>query len=103
VKEMGRKARTETKGGDKIWPSVSLWNGYATVDKKSVVEMVERICGMMSKDNRIVLNCEQNSTTSKGKCESKKIPPLRFCRNFSKTVGNFSTKLYTPIMRSYLR
>jgi len=29
--------------------------------------------------------------------------PLRFCRNFSKTVGNFSTKLYTPITCSHLR
>ena len=35
-------------------------------------------------------------------CESKK-SPLRFCRNFSKTVANFSTKFYAHIMRSYLR
>jgi len=33
----------------------------------------------------------------------KKIsPPPRTCGNFSKTVGNFSTKLYTPITHSYL-
>ena len=32
----------------------------------------------------------------------KKIP-LRTCGNFPKTVGNFSTKFYMPIMRSYLR
>ena len=35
-------------------------------------------------------------------CESKK-SPLRTCGNFSKTVGSFSTKFYTPITRSYLR
>jgi len=35
-------------------------------------------------------------------CESKK-SPLRTCGNFSKTVGNFSTKFYIPIMCSYLR
>jgi len=29
--------------------------------------------------------------------------PLRTCGNFSKTVGNFSTKFYVPITRSYLR
>ena len=29
--------------------------------------------------------------------------PQRTCGNFSKTDGNFSTKFYTPIMRSYLR
>jgi len=34
---------------------------------------------------------------------SPKNPPLRTCNNFSKTVGNFSTKFYMPIMRSYLR
>jgi len=37
---------------------------------------------------------------------SKKNPPwraLRACGNFSKTVGNFLTKFYKPIMRSYLR
>jgi len=27
---------------------------------------------------------------------------MRTCGNFSKTVGNFSTKFYTPIMRSFL-
>jgi len=32
----------------------------------------------------------------------KKSPPLRTCGNFSKTVGNFSTKFCMPIMRSYL-
>ena len=31
-----------------------------------------------------------------------KIPP-RYCGNFSKTVGNCSTKFYLPITRSYLR
>ena len=36
-------------------------------------------------------------------CESKKSPTLRTCGNFSKTVGNFSTKFYTPITCSYLR
>jgi len=35
-------------------------------------------------------------------CESEKNPPTT-CSNFSKTVGNFSTKFYMPIMRSYLR
>ena len=35
-------------------------------------------------------------------CESKK-SPLRFCGNFSKTVGNFSTKFYVPIVCSYPR
>jgi len=34
---------------------------------------------------------------------SQKNPPLRTCGNFSKTVGNFSTKFYMPIMHSYLR
>ena len=34
-------------------------------------------------------------------CESKKIP-LRFCDNFSKTVGNFLTKFNVPITCSYL-
>jgi len=33
----------------------------------------------------------------------KKIPSLTTCGNFSKTVGNFSTKFYVPIMRSHLR
>jgi len=34
---------------------------------------------------------------------SQKIPPtLRTCGNFSKMVGNFSTKFYMPITRSYL-
>jgi len=33
---------------------------------------------------------------------SQKNPPLRTCGNFSKMVGNFSTKFYMPIMRSYL-
>jgi len=28
---------------------------------------------------------------------------LRTCGHFSKTVGNFSTKFYVPITRSYLR
>jgi len=32
----------------------------------------------------------------------KNPPPLRICGNFSKTVGNFSTKFYVPIMCSYL-
>jgi len=36
-------------------------------------------------------------------CEFKKNPPPRTFGNFSKTVGNFSTKFYMPIMRSYLR
>ena len=37
-------------------------------------------------------------------CESEKNPPpLRPCDNFSKTVGNFSTKFYTTITRPYLR
>ena len=31
-----------------------------------------------------------------------KIPPLRTFGNFSKTVANFSTKFYMPIMRSYI-
>jgi len=31
-------------------------------------------------------------------CESKKIPPLRTCGDFSKMVGKFSTKFYMPIM-----
>ena len=35
-------------------------------------------------------------------CESKK-SLLRTCVNFSKAVGNFSTKFYVPIMRSHLR
>ena len=35
-------------------------------------------------------------------CESKK-SPLRTCGNFSKTIGNFSTKFYVPIRRSYIR
>jgi len=34
---------------------------------------------------------------------SQKKSPLRTCGNFSKTAGNFSTKFYVPIMRSYLR
>ena len=34
-------------------------------------------------------------------CESKN-SPLRTCGNFSKTVGDFSTKFYLSIMRSYL-
>jgi len=34
---------------------------------------------------------------------SQKNPPLRFCGNFSKIVGNFSIKFYVPITRSYLR
>ena len=34
---------------------------------------------------------------------SQKKSPLRTCGNFSKTLGNFSTKFYMPIMRSYLR
>ena len=35
---------------------------------------------------------------------SQKKPPIpRTCGNFYKTVGNFSTKFYTPIRRSYLR
>jgi len=36
-------------------------------------------------------------------CESKKSPSLRTYGNFSKTVGNFSSKFYMPIMHSYLR
>ena len=28
--------------------------------------------------------------------ENQKIPPLKICSNFSKTVGHFSTKFYTP-------
>ena len=39
-----------------------------------------------------------NETTPCVQCESKN-PSLRFCGNFSKTVGNFSTKFYLPIMR----
>ena len=35
-------------------------------------------------------------------CESKN-PPLRFSDIFSKTVGNFQSKLCIPILRSYLR
>jgi len=35
-------------------------------------------------------------------CESKK-SPLRTCGNFSKTVGNCSTKFHMSITRSYLR
>jgi len=34
---------------------------------------------------------------------SQKKSPQRFCGNFSKTVGNFSTKFYAPIVRSYPR
>jgi len=30
-------------------------------------------------------------------------PPPRFSGNFSKTVGNFQSKYYMPIVRSYLR
>ena len=33
----------------------------------------------------------------------QKNPAPRTCGNFSKTVRNFSTKFYVPIMRSYLR
>jgi len=33
----------------------------------------------------------------------KNPPPLRTCHNFSQIVGYFSTKFYTPIIRSYLR
>ena len=35
-------------------------------------------------------------------CESKNLP-LRFSDIFSQTVGNFQSKFYTPIIRSYLR
>jgi len=34
---------------------------------------------------------------------SQKKSPLRTCGHFSKTDGNFSTKFYVPIVRSYLR
>ena len=34
---------------------------------------------------------------------SQKKSPLRTCGNFSKTDGNFSTKFYTPIVRSCIR
>ena len=30
-------------------------------------------------------------------CSESKNSPLRFCGNFSKTVGNFSTKFYMPL------
>jgi len=33
---------------------------------------------------------------------SQKIPPLRTCDNFSKTIENFSTKFYARVMRSHL-
>ena len=33
---------------------------------------------------------------------SQKKSPLRTCGKFPKTVRNFSTKFYVPIMRSYL-
>jgi len=33
----------------------------------------------------------------------KKIPPPRFSDIFSQTVGNFWSKFYVPIIRSYLR
>jgi len=34
---------------------------------------------------------------------SQKKSPLRTCGNFSKRDGNFSTKFYMPIVRSYPR
>jgi len=34
---------------------------------------------------------------------SQKIPPEDLWQFFFKTVRNFSTKFYVPIMRSYLR
>jgi len=34
---------------------------------------------------------------------SQKNPPLRLCGNFTKALGNFSTKFQLPITRSYLR
>jgi len=53
--------------------------------------------------------CSENSIFTKLRkfspmqCESKKIPPLRFSGIFSQTVGNFLSKFYTPVTRSYLR
>jgi len=43
----------------------------------------------------------QNDHCSQCTVRVQKIHP-RTCGNFSKTVGNFSTKFYAPIMRSYL-
>ena len=40
------------------------------------------------------------SSYLKAKSIKEFVFPLRFCDNFSKRVGNFSTKFHTPIMRS---
>jgi len=56
-----------------------------------VIDEAHRIKNEKSKVNLMLLPCEPKKS------------PLRFCGNFSKTVGSFSTKFYMSITRSYLR
>ena len=50
----------------------------------------------------LTLECHASLIDLLSQCELKK-SPLKFSDIFSQTVGNFSTKFYVPIIRSYPR
>ena len=94
-----------------IKPNSAISKGFPAGNKRNV-ELSRKSRPFRNQKYKVddMMNCQHTATIGESysifslylQCESKK-SPLRTCGNFSKTVGNFSTKFYVPIMRSYLR